>query len=140
MRTLPHATDGRSSDEGFTLIELLVVILIIGILAAVALPMFLGQSAKARDASAKSDARNLVSQVESCYLETRSYPACETGAPSLNTGGVDGAVASGTATGYTVTAMSDTGNAFYITKSVAGYVRTCTATGSADGACIGGSW
>ena len=52
-----------TAEDGFTLAELLVVILVIGILAAMAIPTFLAQRSKGYDASAKTDARNMYSQV-----------------------------------------------------------------------------
>ncbi|WP_051549543.1 type IV pilin protein [Nocardioides sp. URHA0032] len=63
----------KEKDQGFTLIELLVVIVIIGILAAIAIPIFLNQQKKGVDAGVKSDVKQLADLEETYYVDHTDY-------------------------------------------------------------------
>lgn len=74
----------RKKDEGFTLIELLVVVIIIGILAAIAIPVFLNQRESAAKASLTSDARNGAVEIETYFTANQEYPADQAALAGLN--------------------------------------------------------
>ncbi|GAA4354062.1 type II secretion system protein [Angustibacter luteus] len=76
----------EEKDSGFTLIELLVVMIIIGILAAIAIPVFLNQRKKAVDTSMKSDLRTVANEMETYYTDNQNYPADASGTDAVLVG------------------------------------------------------
>ncbi len=137
-----------ASEKGFTLIELLVVMLIIGILAAIAIPTFFNQKQKAQDANAKSMAHTAQTAIETYATDHNgSYlnatPALLQGIEStINTAGPNPwvAVPTATAQNYTIVVTSpSTGNTFTINRVGGTFTFPCT-TGGTGGCPTGNFW
>jgi type IV pilus assembly protein PilA len=135
-----------SKESGFTLIELLVVILIIGILAAIAIPAFLSQTSKANDSAAKTQVGTLQTTIEAYASENNgsfagaAMPALEVIEPTLkDTSTATASVVSATPTGFVVMSEAKgTNHKFTLTNTAGSIARTCTPVGG--GCNVGGTW
>ena len=141
---LLHRLRERSgSESGFTLVELLVVMLILGILAAIAIPSFFNQRDKARDADAKATAKTAQTAIETYATENNgsyanaSVTRLQEIEETLSGATLD--VVSDAET-YTVTATSDTDNTFSVSREAGGgFSLTCETQGDA-GCPEDGNW
>ncbi len=148
-----HGSRARSThgEHGFTLIELLVVILIIGVLAAIAIPSFLSQKGKASDSAAKELARTAQTAAETYAtdhnglytgLDAKTLKEYEASIPTAKEGTnawLSAAETTESNTGYKVTATSTSGDTFTVTRKAGGLVeRTCA--GAKGGCPASSSW
>ena len=126
-----RARERREGDGGFTLVELLVVIVIIGILVAIAIPVFLSQREKGWMSAAQSDLRNGAPVAETHYADTGSYALLDPVTQMNHTDGVTLSLVSGTATTYCLKAVHAKLTApkgVYYLNSVTGVVSATACT------------
>ena len=135
------------SESGFTLVELLVVMLILGLLAAIAIPSFFNQRDKAKDADAKEAVRTAQTAMETYETDNGGFYADATTADletieATLTDAPNPVVITGlTPTGYTVTVASkNTPNTFSITRAGDGTVTFDCTVDASDGCPSGGDW
>jgi type IV pilus assembly protein PilA len=157
-QTLNGMRKRGSEDRGFTMIELLVVVVIIGILVAIAVPVYLNYRKGAANKSAASDVRGAITAVEQYYTDNgNTYPADKTGAEGENVvlaaaGGTEQTItvspgntlgykntSTGTAASYTICAQNGDGKQVYVYNSTTGgsvkkstqtTVATCLTSGT----------
>jgi prepilin-type N-terminal cleavage/methylation domain-containing protein len=141
-------------NRGFSLIELMVTILILSLIAAIAIPAYLGHQKKGKDSDAQSNARNLSSRVELCFTTQSDYRECDTNEElgedtGLAYGTDPGEVSVVTATdkSYKITAISKaesdgSKHTYTVEHNASGVTdRTCTAgSTNKNGSCRSGSW
>jgi prepilin-type N-terminal cleavage/methylation domain-containing protein len=125
--------------DGFTLIELLIVVVIIGILAAIAIPKFSSTREKAYFAAMKSDLKNLASQQEIYYSDTFEYTNVVVSLSFVSSSGVSATIIGGT-DGWSATAThaalaATDGCAIYYGNAAAVTLGTAVPTGPGDMAC-----
>lgn len=115
----------NEKDQGFTLIELLVVMIIIGILAAIAIPVFLNQRKKAVDTSMRSDLRTIATAEETYFTDNQKYAAIGGTAPALTVG--TDAVKASTGNTFAIVGLDKDGGKVAVDAGV-GYCITATNT------------
>lgn len=110
-------------DHGFTLIELLVVVVIIGILIAIAIPVYLNYQKGAKDKSAASDVRNAIGVLEQCNSDNNTYPA------TIGTDGTIGGTPPACSQKINLTAGTTLTYVFGGTAAVPAYIMSTTNSG-----------